>query len=170
MHLVLPDTDVPTRIVWGEQTPLSDDEFFDFCMANPDLRIERNARGEAVIVPPAGGESDFRSLDLGAQLAVWSKKDKRGRAFGSSVCFTLPDGSGMSPDAAWVSNVKLWLLPPAERKKFLTVVPDFVAEVMSPSDRIQDAREKDAAVERERSELGLADRWRQRDGVRLSPR
>lgn len=142
MHLILPDVDGPTRVSWGDPQPLDDDRFYDLCVANPDLRIERNATGEVVIVAPVGGESDYRSLDLGAQLATWAKRDKRGKAFGSSVCFILPDGAGLSPDAAWVSNRKLLELPVAARKKFLPVVPDFVAEVLSPSDRLKDARQK----------------------------
>ena len=108
MHLILPDVDGPTRVSWGDPQPLDDDRFYDLCVANPDLRIERNATGEVVIVAPVGGESDYRSLDLGAQLATWAKQDK----------------------------------PVAARKKFLPVVPDFVAEVLSPSDRLKDARQK----------------------------
>jgi Uma2 family endonuclease len=111
MHLVLPDQNAPTRVILGDSQPLSDDEFFDFCMANPDLRIERRAQGEIVIV-------------------------------GSSVCFLLPDGSGLSPDTAWVDNSKLAALSKGTRKKFLPVVPDFVIEVMSPSDRLKLAQEK----------------------------
>ena len=142
MHLILPDLDLPTRVILGDMRPLGDDEFFDFCVTNPDLRIERNAKGEIVIVPPAGGESDYRNSDLHGQVWSWAKRDKRGKAFGSSVCFLLPDGSGLSPDVAWVDSTKLNALTKETRKKFLPVVPDFVAEVMSPSDRLKAAQEK----------------------------
>ena len=142
MHLILPDVNVPTRVVCGPPGELSDDEFFDFCMANSDLRIERNTKGEVIIVPPAGGESDHRSLDLGAQLLSWSRREKSGTAFGATVCFLLPDRSGLTPDAAWVSSSKMASLPKLTRRRFLPLVPDFVAEVMSPSDRLNDAREK----------------------------
>ena len=142
MHVVLPDLDEPTLLILGGERPLGDDEFFEFCMANRDLRIERNAQGEIVIVPPAGGESDYRNVDLIAQLVNWTKRDGRGKAFGASACFLLPDGSALSPDSAWVDSRKLAALDKGTRKKFLPVVPDFVIEVMSPSDRISSARAK----------------------------
>jgi Uma2 family endonuclease len=142
MHLVLPDQNAPTRVILGDSQPIGDDEFYDFCMANPDLRIERSAQGEIIIVPPAGGESDHHSLELGAQLRNWAKKDKRGKAFGSTACFLLPDGAGLSPDAAWVIASKVESLSRTIRRKFMPIVPEFVIEVMSPSDRLKPARAK----------------------------
>ena len=142
MHVVLPDLDAPARVILGGPRPLDDDEFFDFCMANRDLRIERNAQGEIIIGPPAGGESDYRSVDVSAQLRNWSKTDGRGKAFGSSVCFLLPDGSALGPDAAWVDSRKIAVLDKKTRQKFLPIVPDFVVEVMSPSDRLKPAQAK----------------------------
>lgn len=66
----------------------------------------------------------------------WARKYGRGVAFGSSVEFILPSGAALSPDAAWVSREKIDRLTKDERRKFLRLVPDFVAEVMSPSDRL----------------------------------
>jgi Uma2 family endonuclease len=31
---------------------MTDEQFFDFCQVNWDLRIERNCRGEVAIMPP----------------------------------------------------------------------------------------------------------------------
>jgi Uma2 family endonuclease len=120
----------------------SDDEYWAFCAANPNLRIERTAEGEITIVPPAGGEADFQSLEVGAQLHQWAVIDARGKVFGTSVQFLLPDSSGLSPDAAWVSNEALARLTKAERKKFLRLAPEFVVEVMSPSDSLRAAKAK----------------------------
>ena len=80
MHLVLPDLTAPARVILGDTVPMDDDEFFEFCQANKDLRIERTAQGEILIVPPAGGESDYRSTDLIAQLGNWAKQDGSGWA------------------------------------------------------------------------------------------
>ncbi len=71
--MVLPDLNAPARVIIGGPHPLGDEGFFDFCMANLILRIERNQQGEIVILPIAGGESDYRSLDLGAQLLNWGE-------------------------------------------------------------------------------------------------
>src|SRR5579863_6634781 len=142
MHVALPESESPVKLVLDPEHPLTDDQYFAFCMANSNLRIERTAQGEIVIVPPAGGESDHRNVIVSSQLHVWARKDGRGTAFGSSVEFILPSGAALSPDAAWVSREKIDRLTKEERRKFLRLVPDFVAEVMSPSDRLPTAQAK----------------------------
>jgi Uma2 family endonuclease len=142
MQLALPDLDAPARLTLDRRNRLSDDDYFAFCMANPDLQIERTAQGEIVIVPPAGYESDYRNTDATSQLKVWSKRDGRGRASGCSVQFFLPDGSAMSPDAAWLSNERFAGLTNKQRRQFPPVVPEFIVEVMSPSDRLRAAQRK----------------------------
>lgn len=140
MQLVLPDNTESARLILAD--PLNEDAYLSFCEANPGLRIERTAKGEIVIVPPAGGESDYRSLEIAGELRAWAKKDGRGIAFGSSAEFLLPNGAALAADAAWVSHERLAHLNKEQRRKFLRVVPEFVAEVMSPSDRLPAAKEK----------------------------
>lgn len=123
-------------------TDFSDDEFFKFCQANPDLRIERNAKGEIVIMSPAGFVSSAQSLEVAAQLRNWNKRYKLGRAADSSVGYKLPDGATLSPDASWVSLATWEKIPPAIRRKFLPACPEFVAEIMSPSDNLPDSQAK----------------------------
>jgi len=120
----------------------SDAEYLAFCRANPNLRLERTAEGEILIVPPAGSESSYRNSKLTAQLDRWSEEDGRGKAFDSSGQFFLADGSALSPDAAWVSNVCLRSVPREKRKEFLHLCPEFVVEVKSPSDRLKQAKAK----------------------------
>jgi Uma2 family endonuclease len=120
----------------------SDDAYLEFCEANPDLLVERNAEGEIIIVPPAGGESDYRNTNAIMQLSNWALRNGRGKAFGSSVQFFLPDGSAFSPDAAWISNDALMRLSRQDRKEFLRLCPEFVIEVRSPSDRLTTAKAK----------------------------
>jgi Uma2 family endonuclease len=142
MQVVLPDQTLPVKLTLDPEAPMSDDEFFDFCMANRDLRMERTAQGEIIIVPPAGGESDHQSLDVGAELHFWAKRHKKGMAFGSSAGFILPTGAVYAADAAWVSTERLAKLTKPQRKTFLPLAPEFVVEVMSPSDRLKDAKAK----------------------------
>ena len=142
MQLVLPELSAPAKLILDGAEGFTEEEYLSFCEANSNLKFERTAKGEIVIVPPAGGESDYRSLEIGAELRAWAKKDGRGTAFGSSVEFLLPNGAALSPDAAWVANDRLAGLSKEQRRKFLRVVPGFVAEVMSPSDRLPDAQVK----------------------------
>ncbi len=122
---------------------LSEEEFFAFCVANKELRIERNRKGEIIIMPPTGSETGIFDLSLGSEIAFWNKQHKLGKTFGSSAGFTLPDGSVRSADVAWVSNDRWQLVPEIDRKRFAHICPDFVAEIKSPSDSIKDLRVKD---------------------------
>lgn len=142
MQVLLPEATADVRVIYDESERMSEEGFYQFCIANPNLRIERNAKGEIIIVAPAGAESDHRNVELTSQLNAWAKQDGRGRVFGPSSEFILPDGSGYSPDAAWVSNVLLATVSPSERRKFLRLCPEFVAEIMSPTDRLKTAQAK----------------------------
>src|SRR5580658_1771148 len=142
MQIALPELNAPATLILDREDRLTDDEYFAFCAANPDLNVERTAAGDIVIVPPAGGESDVRNVSVILALGQWARVDGRGKAFGSSVQFLLPDGSGLSPDAAWVSTDRLSLLSKREKRRFPRVVPEFVVEVLSPSDRLKAAQKK----------------------------
>jgi Uma2 family endonuclease len=142
MQVALPDNTASAKLILDSPEVMTEEAYFEFCQANPNLKIERTAKGEIVIAPPAGGEADYRSVEFAAELRNWAKRDGRGKVFGSSVEFLLPDGSALSPDAAWVSNGRLAMLSKAQRRQFLKLVPEFVAEVMSPSDRLPTAKAK----------------------------
>lgn len=142
MQVVIAEESLPAKLTLNPDAPMSDDDFYAFCMANPDARFERTAQGEIVIVPPAGGESDHRGTEASGELRQWAKRDGRGKTFGSSIAFLLPNGATLSPDAAWVSKERLSRLTREKRRKFLPVCPEFVIEVMSPSDRLPAAQRK----------------------------
>jgi len=142
MTIALPELHSPATLILDREHGISDEDYLAFCESNPDLRLERSAKGEIVIVPPAGGESDFRSVEVIGQLRDWARSTRLGKAFGSSVEFLLADGAALSPDAAWVSNERLGSLSKKERRQFLRVCPEFVVEVLSPSDRLPAAQRK----------------------------
>jgi Uma2 family endonuclease len=142
MQFILPEQALPAKLTLNPELRMNDDEYYAFCMANPDVRFERTAQGEIIIVPPAGGESSYRSGDAFGQLRDWAKRDGRGKACDSSAEFILPTGAALSPDAAWVSNRQLSQLSKEQRRKFLPLCPEFLIGVMSPSDRLPAAQEK----------------------------
>ncbi|MFM8299994.1 MAG: Uma2 family endonuclease, partial [Microcystis aeruginosa] len=47
-----------------------------------------------------------------------------------------------SPDAAWIPLEKWQALTPQQKERFLPLSPDFVIELMSPSDSLETARKK----------------------------
>jgi Uma2 family endonuclease len=116
--------------------------FWRLCVANPGLRLERTARGEVIVMPPAGSESGWQNGKLTQRLGNWSDADGTGEFFDSSAGFTLPNGKVAASDAAWIVRDR-WLAVPAKlRKRFAPVCPDFVIEITSPSDKLKDVREK----------------------------
>jgi Uma2 family endonuclease len=150
------DPDYPPMIVQLRPVvKLSDDRLFDFCRENRDLRIERKASGELIIMPPAGSESGAWNAEITAQLVIWTKRDGTGKCFDSSAGFTLPDGAMLSPDAAWLPLEKRKQLTAKQRKKFAPVCPDFVLELRSPSDGLKALQEKMEEYRENGAKLGL---------------
>lgn len=119
-----------------------DDILYQLCRRNQNLRIERTAKGELLLMSPAGSETDMYNADLIADLKIWTRRTGLGHAFGSSAGFRLPDGAMRNPDAAWISSERWNQLTPVQRATFSPICPDFVIELMSPSDRVKDAQEK----------------------------
>jgi len=117
-------------------------EFYEFCVGNPDLRAELTSAGEIDLVPPTGIETAYRITELNGQLANWSRQDRHGYAFGSDVAYLLADGSALCPDASWVEHSRLARLTREQKRKFPPLVPDFVVELTSPSDRLPRVRKK----------------------------
>ncbi len=122
--------------------PMTQEQFFEFCQQNRNMRFERTAQGDLIIMPPSGGETGTRNLSLGAQLYNWAQADGTGKPYDSSTGFILPSGANRSPDASWILKSRLALLTAEELEKFMPLCPDFIAELMSPTDRLPPAQEK----------------------------
>jgi Uma2 family endonuclease len=117
-------------------------QFFKLCQLNQDLRLERTAEGDILVMPPTGARTGARNFELITQLGAWAKRDRSGVAFDSSTGFELPNGATRSPDVAWVRRTRLAALTSAETEKFLTLCPDFVVELRSRSDSLIAAQAK----------------------------
>jgi len=121
---------------------LTDDQFFALCQLNRDLRLERTAQGEIIVMPPTGGETGNRNHEINRQFGNWTKQNGTGAAFDSSTGFKLPNQADRSPDAAWVARHRLAPLTPEQKRKFLPLCPDFVIELRSPTDKLEDVQAK----------------------------
>ncbi|MBR8831360.1 MAG: hypothetical protein N5P05_002081 [Chroococcopsis gigantea SAG 12.99] len=122
--------------------PLSEEQFYQLCSDNGDLRLERTAEGDIIIMPPTGGETGNRNVEIVFQLQAWQKQKKLGKVFDSSTGYTLPNGAVRAPDASWIPLEKWNSLTSAQREKFLPLCPDFAIELMSPSDTLPETRKK----------------------------
>jgi len=98
--LLIQSETMPMTVHLPAIAPMSHAQFYDFCRANPDLRIERTATGEVIIMPPAFSDTGNRNFNLAVQLGMWAEQEGSGLGFDSSEGFTLPNGATRSPDAA----------------------------------------------------------------------
>ena len=123
-------------------TSLTHEKFSQLCFTNPDLKLERTAEGELVVMPPTKGDTGRYNSELNGQLRLWNRQFKLGECFDSSTGFILPNGATRSPDASWVKKYRWDALTPEQQSKFVPLCPDFVIELVSSSDIVQQTRKK----------------------------
>ena len=125
-----------------ETAPITDEQFYQICVANRELKLERTAKGDLIIMPPTGGGTGKRNSDINLDLGLWNRQTQLGIVFDSSTCFKLPHGGDRSPDAAWIPLAKWESLTPEQQEKFLPICPDFIIELRSPSDSLKPLQDK----------------------------
>jgi len=120
-----------------DKVHLSDEQFYDICQNNRELKFERSPIGELIIMSQVGGESGNREADLIIDLGIWNRQTGLGYTFSSSTIFKLPNGGDRSPDAAWIVRERYSPLTPEQRRKFPPIAPDFVIELRSATDSLE---------------------------------
>jgi Uma2 family endonuclease len=115
---------------------MTDQQFFELCHLNRDLRLERTCQGDLVVMPPTGGETGRVNFELAVSFGQWVRADGTGVGFDSSTGFTLPNGAKRSPDVAWVKRSRWEVLTRQQQQEFAPLCPDFVLELRSPSDAL----------------------------------
>ena len=132
----------PVVLKFTPNTQFTDDELFEFCVANKELRIERDKNGQIIVMPPTGSLSSSHNLTVASLLWNWNQRSGLGVAFDSSGGFRLPNSAMRAPDAAWVSKERWEQLSPEEQEKFAPLTPDFVIEIRSKSDSLKELQNK----------------------------
>jgi Uma2 family endonuclease len=121
---------------------LTHEQFYQLCLANREVAMERSPKGELIIVTPVGGEGGIQEASLIVKVGVWNEQTELGVVFSSSTIFNLPGGGDRSPDVAWVKRNRWESLSQTEREKFPPICPDFVIELRSRTDRLTPVQEK----------------------------
>ena len=121
---------------------ISDEQFDRLCAANPEINFERTPKNEIVIWPPSDGVAGNQKAEMTADFVIWNQQYNLGVVFGSSTCFRLPGGVDRSPDVSWVEKSRWESLTPEQRRKFPPICPDFVLELLSPSDNLRTVQRK----------------------------
>ena len=120
---------------------MDDDAFYEFCQINEHLKLERNPDGTVIAMPNTGGKTGNRNSAITYFLYGWTMK-AGGISFDSSTAFKFKNGATRSPDAAWISEARWNTLTKQQQEKFPPIAPDFVIELMSPTDSLTSAKEK----------------------------
>jgi Uma2 family endonuclease len=134
---------------------MSDQQFYAFCRTNRELRIERTAQGEVIVMSPVNSDTGNRNFRLAVQLGIWVEQNTTGEGFDSSSGFTLPNGATRSPDAAWIRGDRWDALSQEEKAMFAPICPDFVIELRSASDTLIALQEKMQEYIENGAQLGL---------------
>ena len=121
---------------------ISDRDLAKLCQENPDARLEINAKGQLIIMPPTGSLTGDRNGELLFQIKLWNRQYKLGKVFDSSTGFQLSNTAIRSPDVSWI-NIKTWnSLSIEQQEKFAPIDPNFVLELMSPTDNLMEVQTK----------------------------
>lgn len=121
-------------------------QFDELAVSNQNVPMELTAKGEIIIMSPTGGTAGRKNFKLNVLFGVWVEKDGTGVGFDSSTVFILPNNARRSPDIAWVKLERWNALTLEEQDGFPPITPDFVIELVSPSDlrsqRYEDLQQK----------------------------
>jgi len=121
---------------------LSDEQFYQLCHVNEQYQLEETAKGELLIMSPVGAISGSRESDLNGYIWLWNRQTQLGKVFSSSTIFVLPNGGKRSPDVAWIANDRWNSLAPEDQEKFAPICPDFVIELRSRTDSLEQLQAK----------------------------
>ncbi len=121
---------------------ISDVDFENLCASNPELKLETDAAGKLIVMSPTGSESGRKNADLIYQLQAWNRRYKLGEVFDSSTGFKLSNSATRSPDVSWIAISRWNSLTDKQKRGFAPIDPDFVIELMSPTDDLLTAQQK----------------------------
>ena len=113
---------------------ISDSDFEHLCASNPELKLETDGSGNLIVMSPTGSESGKRNLNLAFQIELWNRQSQLGITFDSSTGFKLSNGATRSPDVSWIKIARWDSLTAKQKRGFAPIDPDFVIELMSPTD------------------------------------
>ncbi len=144
----------PVVIRTGPALKMNNVQFYEFCRQNSDLRIERNVRGDIIVMAPTGGWTGRGNALLTTKFFIWAEKEGSGSVFDSDTGFRLEKKTVRAPDVSWVLETHLKSLPRKAGRRFLPLCPDFVLELRSNADRMPDLQDKMAEYIHHGARLG----------------
>ena len=130
-------------INFGSIVPrITDIELERLSADNPEMKFETNSEGHLIAMSPKGSESGRLNMNLAAQVWNWNAKTKSGVVYDSSTGFKLSNGAVRSPNVTWIALERWNELTPKQQAKFAPIDPDFVIELLSPTDDLNQLQSK----------------------------
>lgn len=121
----------------------TDEELVIFCLSNPDLKVERDEYEQLFInMSPTHLLTGANNSELNTEIGIWNRRSKLGKVIDSNGGFFLADKSMRAPDVAWIHKERWNRLSTAEKKSFPYLAPDFVLELESDTDNLDDLKQK----------------------------
>jgi Uma2 family endonuclease len=139
MTFTIDDAFLPVTLT---ASPMTDQQFTDYCAEYPDLFFEATAEGDIIVMPPNYTLHGIRNAEIGMRLGLWSEKDGRGIVCDASGGFVLRNGARRSPDVSWTTRDEIQRLPEESREGYWRLCPAFVIELRSHFDRLRVLRDK----------------------------
>ena len=122
--------------------PISD-ELLEQLTGEFGLWFEDGDEGEVIITGPAGGTSSEDTFEVNVDIGIWVRVMALGKGRDSQGGYDPPLGRRWIPDASWLSDETLAKLTESQmRGAYWPVAPDFVVEVVSPSQELADQQGK----------------------------
>ena len=124
----------PGVLTYMLEKPLTDLELMALSESLRPYQVERYPDQRIVVMSPASRKSARVNSIIVGILADWCEAEGSGESYESSIGYTLPDGSTLSPDVSWIRKDRL---PPETAEKdedeFIAAAPDFAVEICSKS-------------------------------------
>ena len=121
---------------------IGDRDLEQLCRDNPALRFETDKHGKLIVMPPTGSLTGERNSDLNYQIQSWNRQYKLGVVFDSSTGFRMFNGAIRSPDVSWITKDRWNSLSDKQKRGYAPIDPDFVVELLSPTDNLVEAQQK----------------------------
>jgi Uma2 family endonuclease len=121
---------------------LTDQQLLDLCIGNKHLKIERDEKGNILLMSPTKFKISHFNNNLQGAFFNWNKKYSKGYFTDSNGGYILPDTSMRAPDIGFVLKEKYASLTEEQKMSFAPICPDFVVEIISSPEDQKKAEEK----------------------------
>jgi Uma2 family endonuclease len=129
---------------FGDLLDFNDDDILlQLSSLNSDLRLETDRNNNLIVLMATYSKTGNHNAKLSGEVYIWNKENQLGETYDSNAGFRMPiTNSVKSPDVSFILNSHLDELTGKEKDGFYKIAPDFVIELRSDTDKLQEVIEK----------------------------